>query len=99
MVPLSSFGKGLRHIMASDQDPYFLNYSLQKEANMMFELMKARSRVIHSMICLNRVLLQRSKIQSVLKKKQPLKDKGGDSRVTNNVVVTDTQATDYNEAG
>lgn len=41
VVPLHSFGKGLRKIMASDQAPYFFNYTLHK-ANMMFDLMKVR---------------------------------------------------------
>lgn len=41
VVPLHSFGKGLSVILASDQDPYFFNYSLHK-ANMLFDLMKVR---------------------------------------------------------
>jgi hypothetical protein len=41
LVPLHSFGKGLRHILASDQNPFFFNYSLHK-ANMLFDLMKVK---------------------------------------------------------
>lgn len=41
VVPLHSFGKGLSVILASDQDPYFFNYSIHK-ANMLFDLMKVR---------------------------------------------------------
>lgn len=41
LVPLYSFGRGLRHILASDQNPFFLNYSLHK-ANMLFDLMKVK---------------------------------------------------------
>lgn len=43
LIPLQSFGKGLRYILAAEQDPLFWNYDRDK-AEKMLELQKNRKR-------------------------------------------------------